>query len=290
MTLTQVPAKGVLIAITLLLIVCGGALFGAGHMLSAPVHHRVGAPPAELFATPIALLNQQGYVAGWVARGDGRGAVLLLHGVRADRRAMLGRALFLNRLGYTVVLVDLPSHGESWGERITFGAHEAAGVRLVLAWMAKNLPGERIGVIGSSLGAASLVLSEPGTKIDALVIEAMYPTIEDAVGNRLAIHLGAPGRWLTPLLTAQIPLRTGVPVAALRPVDAMARLTCPVLVVGGTQDRHTTVNDTQRVFAAAPEPKQLWLVEGAEHIDLHAYNPESYEKRIGAFLAAALRK
>ncbi len=31
-----------------------------------------------------------------------------------------------------------------------------------------------------------------------------------------------------------------------------------------------TVDDTKRVFAAAPQPKQLWLVEGAQHIDLHA--------------------
>lgn len=283
-------AKRALIAFALLVLVCGGALLGAGHLLSAPVQHRVGAPPAGLFATPIALLNHKGYVAGWVARGDGHGAVLLLHGVRADRRAMLGRALFLNRLGYTVVLVDLPAHGESWGERITFGAHEADGVRVVLAWMAKNLPGERIGVIGSSLGAASLVLAEPGHKIDALVVEAMYPAIEDAVGNRLAMHLGAPGRWLTPLLTAQIPLRTGVPVAALRPADAMAKLTCPVLVAGGTLDRHTTVEDTKRVFAAAGEPKQLWLVEGAAHVDLHAFAPAPYEARVGAFLEAALRK
>jgi uncharacterized protein len=283
-------AKRTLIAFAIIVLLCAGALFGAGHLLSAPVHHRVGNPPADLFATSILIPNKQGYVAGWVTRGTGRGAILLLHGVRGDRREMLGRAVFLNRLGYTVVLVDLPAHGESWGKRITFGAHEADGVREVLAWMAKNLPGERIGVIGSSLGAASLVLSDPGSNVDALVVEAMYPTIDEAVENRLAMRLGTHGKWLAPLLVQQIPLWSGVPVEALRPVDAMTRLRCPVLVLGGTMDRHTTVDDTKRVFAAAPEAKRLWLVEGAAHIDLHGYNPVLYEERVGAFMEAALRK
>jgi len=51
--------------------------------------------------------------------------VLLLHGVRADRREMLGRARFLNRLGYGILLIDLPAHGESPDDHITFGAREA---------------------------------------------------------------------------------------------------------------------------------------------------------------------
>ena len=41
------------------------------------------------------------HVSGWLIPGRPRaGVVLLLHGVRADRREMLGRARFLNRLGY----------------------------------------------------------------------------------------------------------------------------------------------------------------------------------------------
>ena len=270
------------------LVLATGAVLGAGEYLSAPARHPVGVPPADLFATPVVIPSAKGDVAGWVARGSGRCAVLLLHGVRSDRRQMQGRALFLNRLGYTVLLVDLASHGESAGKRITFGAHEAHSVRAALAYLRRGLPGEKIGVIGVSLGAASLVLSKPGQAIDALVVESMYPTIEDAVENRLAARLGPPGRWLAPLLLQQIPFRTDVPVAALRPVDAMASIACPVFVIGGALDVQTPAVETHRVFAAAQAPKQLWIVDGAAHVDLHGYAGSEYERRVGAFLVRYL--
>ena len=283
-------AKRLLIAFAVALLLGAGALYGAGSTLITPTYHHVGEPDPALFATPVLIPNQKGYVAGWVARGSGHGAVLLLHAVRADRRRMQARALFLNRLGYTVLLIDLPGSGESLGQHVTFGAHEADGVRVALAWLRKNLPGEKIGVIGSSLGAASIVLARPGNSIDALVIEGMYPTIEEATADRMAMYAGAPGRWVAPLLLMQLPWRTGVEVAQLHPIEAMGALTCPVFVLGGALDRHTRADETRHIFAAAREPKQLWLVEGAAHVDLHAYAPAEYERRVGQFLARYLRR
>lgn len=285
----RMRAKRVLTAFASLLALGAGATWWAGEYLSKPVRHSTGAPPPDLFATPLLFPAPGALVAGWVARGSGQGAVLLLHGVRADRRQMQERALFLNRLGYTVMLVDLPAHGESSGQRITFGAQEANAVRAAIAYLRRNLPGERIAVIGASLGAASAVLSRPGKSIDALVVEAMYPTIEDAAKNRLQIYLGPPGRLLSPLLLAQLPLRAGVDPATLQPVEAMALLQSPVLVIGGSQDAHTTEAETQRIFDAAPQPKQLWIVDGAAHVDFHAHARSEYERRIAAFLEQYLR-
>lgn len=282
-------AKRGLIAFACLLVLSAGATFGAGEYISRPRPAAVGEPAPDLFASDVLLPNGKGFVSGWVARGAGSGAVLLLHGVRADRRAMQARALFLNRLGYTVLLIDLPAHGQSYGDRITFGAREAAGVRIALAWLRRNLPGEKIGVIGSSLGAAALVLSRPGGSVDAVVLEAMYPTIEEATASRLEAYLGAPGAWLTPLLVHQLPLRAGVAPGELRPIDAVPELQAPVLVIGGAEDSYTSAAATRRLFAAAPQPKQLWLVEGAGHVDFHAFGTKPYEATVGAFLHAHLR-
>jgi fermentation-respiration switch protein FrsA (DUF1100 family) len=264
-------------------------VLGAGEYLSKPARHPVGDPPPALFATPIVIPSANGDVAGWVARGAGRGAVLLLHGVRSDRRQMTARALFLNRLGYTVLMIDLQAHGESEGPRITFGAWEAHSVRAAVAYLRRGLPGEKIGVIGVSLGAAAAVLSRPGKAIDALVIESMYPTIEEAVENRLAARGGALARALSPLLLQQIPLRTKVAVASLRPLDAMAHLASPVLVIGGARDVQTPAAETRRIHAAAREPKQLWIVDGAAHVDMYDYAPAAYEQRIGQFFSRYLR-
>jgi uncharacterized protein len=266
-------------------------VLGAGEWLSRPAARYVGAPPAALNASAVRLpLAGGGHVAGWHAPGaTGGGAVLLLHGVRSDRRQMLGRARFLQAAGYGVLLVDLPAHGESPGERITFGARESAGAAAALAYLRATTPGERVGVIGISLGAASLVLARPAPAPAAVILESMYPTIDEAVADRLALHVGSAARALAPLLLAQLPWRLGVGADALRPIDALPALRAPLLMASGREDRHTPWAETERLLRAASEPKEVWAVEGAAHVDLHVHTPAEYERRVLRFLGRHLR-
>ena len=265
-------------------------VFGAGEELSRPVQRPIGQAPAELRAESVRLpLSPTESVSGWFARGEGRGAVLLLHGIRADRTQMVDRARFLLAEGYSVLLIDLPSHGESSGKRITFGAHEAAGVSAALRYLANELPEERMGVIGVSLGAASLVLSRPSPPLNAVVLESMFPSIADAVANRLVLRFGPMGSVFAPLLLWQLPLRADVSADDLRPVLAVSSLGAPLLVASGTKDRHTPWAETERIFAAARQPKELWAVQGAAHVDLYAYDPAAYKARVLTFLSRHLR-
>jgi len=266
-------------------------VLAVGEVLSHPSRETLGAPPEDLQARSVRIAyGSDAAVAGWFAPGrPGGGVVLLLHGVRSSRAQMLPRARFLHAAGYGVLLIDLPAHGESSGDRITFGAREAKGVSAALAWLRAQAPGERVGVIGVSLGAASLVLARPQPAPDAVALESMFPTIDEAVGDRLVSRLGAPGRRLVPLLLWQLPLRTGVQPSALRPIDALSDLHVPLLIAAGIEDRSTTWPETERLFAAAREPKQLWPVTGAGHVDLCDHAPAEYQARLLAFLGQHLR-
>jgi len=279
-----------LIALVCLLLTIAG-LAGVGEALSRPATHSVGAAPADIRAVSVRIpVSSAAFVSGWFSRSNpSSGVILLLHGVRSDRTQMLGRARFLERAGYSVLLIDLPAHGESSGERITFGAREAAGVAAALAYLRRECPAERVGVIGVSLGAASLVLAKPSPPPSAVVLESMYPTIAEAVGDRLTMRFGLVGGQLAPLLLWQLPLREGVSPEQLRPIVAISTLGAPVLIASGNRDQHTTWSETQRIFAAAEQPKELWAVEGAAHVDLHSYNATVYETRILKFLSRYFR-
>ena len=198
---------------------------------------------------------------------------------------MVERARLLAGNGYAVLLIDLPAHGESSGDRITFGLREAEGVKAALAYLRQELPGERIGVVGVSLGAASFVLSKAEPPPNAVVLESMYPTIAAAVTDRLTRRLGNAGKILAPVLLWQLPLRLGISADDLRPIEAIASVKAPVLVASGTKDEHTTLAESRRLFEAAREPKEFWPVEGAAHVDLYAYSPKAYESRVLPFLA-----
>lgn len=267
------------------------AVLWAGSYLTRPARASTGAPDPALRAQKLTIESAAGVkLSAWFVPGSsGTGAILLLHGIRANKRAMLPRAQFLNALGFSVLLVDLQAHGESEGDLISFGYREGADVSGSIRRLRELAPGERLGVLGTSMGAAALAFSDAHESLAAAVIEALYPGIEDAVANRLRLRFGSAGTWLEPLLLAQLSPRLGITPAQLRPIERVLSLRCPVLLVHGEQDRHTTIEEGGRIFAALPGPKEFYLLPGAAHVDLHGFGGKEYEQRVGDFFARHLR-
>lgn len=247
--------------------------------------------PDDLGARPVELRSaSRTTIRGWFAAGrPGAGAVLLLHGMGASRVDMLGRARFLAAAGYSVLLVDFRGHGDSSDARTTYGALESHDARAAVEFLRESLPRERIGVIGISMGGAAALLGPAPLPVQALVLESVYPTIADAVRDRLRAWLGPLGRAFTPSVLAWLFPREGVTADALRPIDRIREQTAPVFLLAGADDRYTTLEESRALFAHAREPKVLWEVDGAAHVDLHAFSRAEYERRVGAFLAQHLR-
>ena len=120
------------------------------------------------------------------------------------------------------------------------------------------------------------------------MLESVYPTIENAIRHRLDAWLGAVGRALAENVLGWLFPREGVTPAHLRPIDRIHEQTAPVLVIAGTADRYTPLAESRALYARAREPKTLWEVDGADHVDLHAFAPAEYERRVEAFLARHL--
>lgn len=261
-----------------------------GTLLTAPVPREIGPPPADLGAEPLTIPSASGStLAAWyVPAGSARRAVVLMHGIRADRTSLVDRARLFRESGYHVLLFDFQAHGESPGDKITVGWRERHDAIAAVRWIRERHPGLPVAVVGQSMGGAAALYAGAELDADALVVESVYGSILEAIANRIEMRLGSPGRWLAPLLTAQMPLRLGVPPNALRPAEAVRQVSAPLLVAGGTADAHAPPEEVRRIHANAPEPKALWLAEGAAHQDLHAFDEVAYRERVLAWLDAVL--
>jgi fermentation-respiration switch protein FrsA (DUF1100 family) len=264
----------------------------AGSILSAPARQAVGNLPSDLAGTPVQFPSASGAtIHGWFIPGKkGAGAIILMHGVRANRLSMLDRARFLAQADYSVLLFDFQAHGESTGKHITFGYLESMDAQAAVSFLRSKAPEEKIGVIGVSLGGAAALLASPPLEVNALVLEMVYPTIKQAISNRLTMRFGRWAGSLTPLLSWQFKPRLGIDTDVLRPIDHIGKISSPKLLIVGAEDQHTTLAESRRMFEAASEPKELWVVNGAKHVDLYAVEKKEYEQHVLGFFGKYLRQ
>lgn len=283
--------KKILLSVCCLLI-AGMALFWwASGQLFAPRSTIIGAAPLDLHARPVSFSAASGDpVHGWWIEGArDMPSILLLHGIRSDRRAMLGRARLLASHGYSVLLFDLRAHGESAGDAITFGWLESESATAAQQWLRSQRPRQRIGAIGVSLGGAAILLGPLPSDFDAVVLEAVYSDVHNALRNRLDIRLGALAPAVAPLLEMQIAPRLGISVEQLSPIDRIDRLDAPLLLIAGGRDRHTRPDEARAMYARARAPKHFWLLPEAAHQDFLAHSPDQYEHQVIGFLDHYLR-
>ncbi len=233
----------------------------------------------EFYSRPNVLIK------GWMINASHeRGVVILLHGIRANRLSMLKRAAFLVKNHYTAVLIDFQAHGESAGEIITLGFKESEDVKAAVKYIKKRKKNVKIAIIGTSLGGAAALLADISAEINLLVVEGVFSTIEEAIYNRISKRIAKPFAILTPLVSFFLKYKLNIPDTGIRPMDYMSKLKCPVFVISGKADRYTLEQETIQMYKKAPEPKKLWLVPGAGHVDLYAYSKAKYRKNILWFL------
>lgn len=266
-------------------------IYMAGTFLSSPSPGEIGDPPVDLAAQQVHFYSKSGStISGWFIPGqEHKGGILLMHGVRSNRLQMVERARFLNGHGYSVLLFDFQSHGVSPGKHITFGYLEAFDAEAAFSFLENRLSQKTIGVIGVSLGGAAALLGGVAEKSDAIIIESVYPTIEEAIANRMTMRIGNLGKYLVPLFTLQFKPRLGISINELRPVEKIANAKGAIFVLNGSLDRHTTLAESKRLFENAHDPKLFWEVEGAAHIDFSRYAAKDYQKRVLVFFRKYLK-
>lgn len=264
-----------------------GTLFSLniGRQLVQAVPRTLGDPPEGFEAVQFGS-DSGSTIHGWLAETpNSAGAVLLLHGIRADRRSMVDRARFLAEAGYHALCIDFQAHGESSGEMITMGYLESKDAAAGVAYLRNRFPDLPIAVVGSSMGAAAALLANyDDLPPEVFILEGIYTDITTATRNRLELRFGRAGGWLTPVLIKPSTWILGVDLEALSPLEVISEIHQPVLILHGSEDRHARPVEARAVFQATRGEKEIWEVPNAAHIDLHRHATKEYEKRVADFL------
>jgi fermentation-respiration switch protein FrsA (DUF1100 family) len=80
-----------------------------------------------------------------------------------------------------------------------------------------------------------------------------------------------------------------MPYATMQPRDIVGEIAPRALfILGGELDPVVPPAMARTLFAAAKDPKQLWIVPGARHCDYDEVAPQEYARRLREFFGAAL--
>lgn len=303
--MTGLLLVALLFAVIALLFAIGlgsGKLIEPQRLALEPRHHEMLANPAEhgLELEPFAVTTHDGYelkaILANLAKVPGRaektrrmlerlghpatslpGTVVFLHGRGGRKEDMLSLAQRFVARGYRCVVYDARAHGTSGGFACTYGHHETRDLTAVLDRVTEMLkirgeiPGQ-ICAVGNSLGAAVLLQALPAEpRIDVAIAVSPFASLPEIVtrSTKRTIHPWIP-QWLIHASMHAGGRRAGFDPFAISPLREMSVATTPVFFAHGALDEVIPLSHSERLHAAAPEPKRLRIVPAAYHYNILA--------------------
>lgn len=256
-----------------------------------PVRHEPRLSLAE-FAIPGLRDVSFSTPAGTTLRGvfappQNGATVILTHGARGERSDLKPEARLLSGAGFGVLAFDWPGHGQSDGD-IEWGAGERLALSSALAWLSTQpeVDAARMGAFGFSMGGhtvTQVAARDPRLRAVALAGTPPDPLVHLHWEYR---RLGALRRWPARLALMVSGMKTDeqVPEQVIEQIAPR-----PVLLIAGKADDLVPTWMTERLFAAAHEPKALLVVPQAGHGGYVEASPVEYSQRLVQFFEVLTR-
>ena len=214
--------------------------------------------------------GEEGRLHGWYVPGRTDVTILWFHG-NASNLSHPGRVEFIKllheRLGVGFFIFDYRGYGQSSGRPSEPGLYQDARDSLAYLQSRDDVNPDRIVYYGRSLGGAVASHLAIESAPYRLILESTFTSTPDMA------RVQFPFLPLGPLLYTRYSNR-----------DHLASVHAPVLIIHGDRDRTVPPQHADELYAVANEPKQLYIVRGADHNDVHYAGGETYLETFAVFL------
>jgi len=233
-------------------------------------------------------------LSGWLMIKDRRNPVIIVcHGLGANRSDVLEFAFILYKAGYNIFMFDFRGHGESKGWYSSFGYLEQRDLLGAVQYLKGrgDINNANIGVFGISMsGSVAILAASSNPRIKAVAVDSPYIDLDETITQHTEHLLHIPIRFLGRLAVLAYRLRFFVDSSKISPIKAISKISPrAVFIISGAKDDRMRPEDTRRLYEAAGEPKQLWLVPSAGHLESFAVAKEEYKTRLIKFFKQHLR-
>lgn len=237
--------------------------------------------------------------------GRSRGMIVFAHEFMSDMYSAARYCRGLLDAGYDVFSFDFRNHGGSTREEdyrplqwcTDRELHDILGaIAYVEDWLERQSRPPEIGLFGISRGgAACLLAASRNPAIKAIVTDGAFSTdkvIEHFMKRwagifakvRLVYENHPPMFWrfLRWLLFRECKRKLGIRLPSVR--KAILNMEPrPIFLIHGEKDGYIPVDQSRILYAAAKDPKSMWIVPGAKHNQGAMVAPQEYALRTASF-------
>jgi pimeloyl-ACP methyl ester carboxylesterase len=218
---------------------------------------------------------------------------ILLHGYADAKVGSIAWAPLLRGLGFNVLAIDLRAHGQSEGKYCTAGYYERQDVSQVIEQIRGERPEQtrEMVLFGASLGAAVAAATAAGRDdLFAVVLESSFADYSHAIAHQ-ADRIGLPGAFFQRLALWAAQRMARCDFSAVRPVDLIPQIKCPVMMICYRNDPFVPAADLESLRAAAGRGEQdtFWEIDGVHHLLGLANDPAEYSRRVAEFFEKTAR-
>ena len=281
----------------MLLVMCGISAYFINYALSNSDRCRNYDSPWDSIAVMYPQLQR-----GWLINGDGDSiriyiiasqkhtarTAVLAHGYKDNALGMMDICtMYLDSLGYNVMLYDQYAHGKSSGSMIQMGWKDRKNL-IMCARKAEELFGDSIVLHGISMGGATVMMAggdvELPYSVRAIVDDCGYTSVWDEYVGELKKQFSLPPFPVLHFTNLVNKLCLGWSFTEANALDAVSRTKVPMLFIHGDDDTYVPTEMACKLYKAHGGRKSLWLSPGSRHARSYEDHPVEYTQKVREFL------
>jgi alpha-beta hydrolase superfamily lysophospholipase len=221
---------------------------------------------------------------------DSKAIIVIVHGASDDggKTVMLPYAKFLNEAGYSTITFALRNYAGGEGDKTTFGVKEWQDVSAAYDLAEQLEPNKPIGLLGSSMGAASLLTAMGKKGIgDFAVAGVPYTTFGAGASWDTQNKMGIPQWFSRPFIEFAAFAELGPEYFENQPLHVIKKIDVPVLLISAKNDKKVNPQDSYELQKLGGINFSVWQSEIAAH-DLLNTDGKAYKEEVLKFIGGNL--
>lgn len=224
----------------------------------------------------------------WLPCADARRTVVLFHGWKGNwKEHLVVLGSFLQAQRCSLLFVEQRAHGESEGKYLGFGVLERYDCLEWVRWLQDNTPKDRpIYLMGGSLGATTVLMAsgfDLPEQVHGIVADCGFVSPEEQIGQTLKDWWHLPRQPFLFIADHIARRKAGFSFWEYSTLKAMETNTKPILFIHGMDDRFVPPEGTLKNYNACRAEKELFLVEGARHMQSYLLATAEYQEQLKRF-------